>query len=85
MSGFGRVPEYSEEWGEAFLAAMHDYLETLETSLEGDDLDNDVETISGEPFCGCADCYEREMYLMATKLVVEGYESGKVRLVDGDG
>jgi hypothetical protein len=32
------------------------------------------------PFCGCQDCYEREVYLMATKLVIEGYESGKVHL-----
>jgi hypothetical protein len=81
MSAYPLVPAYSEQWGDRFIATLHDYISDLERSVdEGDD----VETISGEPFCGCSDCYEREAYLMALKLAIEGYEAGEVRLVDAE-
>jgi hypothetical protein len=79
MSSYGRVPVFGEEWGEAFTEAMRDYVNLLEVALE-DETEAEIETLSGEPFCGCQDCYEREVYLMATKLVIEGYEAGKVHL-----
>jgi hypothetical protein len=92
MSGFGRVPVFDEEWGDLFLKKLNDYMQTLEAFLDVEgldpdiapDLESDVETISGEPFCGCSDCYERESYLMAAKLVIEGYEAGRIRLEDPD-
>jgi hypothetical protein len=79
---FGRVPVFSEAWGEKTLAAMREYIETLELALDDDSMEMEVETLSGEPFCGCSDCYEREGYLMMTKLVLEGHEAGEVRLSD---
>lgn len=81
MPSFGRVPVFSEEWGEQFSTTMQDYLTRLEQSLE-DAIDADVETISGEPFCGCSVCWERETYLMAVKLAIEGHEAGLVWLED---
>ena len=83
MSSFGRVPVFGEEWGESFVTALREYIDVLEVSLEGE-TEAEVETISGDPFCGCSDCYEREVYLLATKLVIEGYEAGKVWLEDPD-
>lgn len=74
-----RLPVFSEEWGEEFVASMRGYIEALELSVDGD---IDVETLSGEPFCGCGDCYERETYLMAVKLALEGHEAGRVRLAE---
>jgi hypothetical protein len=83
MSTFGRVPVFDEEWGELFMDAMASYVELLERSLEdeGDDA-VEVETISGVPFCGCQECWERETWLLAVKLAIEGFEAGKVRLED---
>jgi len=78
-----RLPEFDEAWGENFIDQMRDYIDTLEASLD-DDNEIEIDTLSGVPFCGCTDCYERETYLLATKLVIEGYEAGKVRLVDVD-
>jgi hypothetical protein len=78
-SSYGRVPVYGEEWGESFMEAMRTYVDILEVALEHD-TEAEVETLSGMPFCGCSDCYEREVYLMATKLVLEGQEDGKVWL-----
>jgi hypothetical protein len=79
---FGKIPTYSEEWGEGFIEAMRDYMGALERSIDYESEENgqEVETISGQPFCGCTDCYERESYLMAIKLTVEGYEAGLVKL-----
>ena len=80
-SSFGRVPVFGEEWGESFVSALREYIDVLEVSLDDDtETAVEIETISGEPFCGCSDCYEREVYLLATKLVIEGYEAGKVWL-----
>ena len=79
MSSYGKVPVFDEEWGEAFTEAMRDYVNLLEVALE-DGTEAEIETLSGEPFCGCSDCYEREVYLMAVKLALEGYEAGKVDL-----
>jgi hypothetical protein len=76
---FGRVPIYDEAWGEQFLTTLHQYVEALESSVDGD-LEDEIETLSGVPFCGCSDCYDREAYLMAVKLTIEGYEEGRVRL-----
>jgi len=84
MSSYGRVPIFEEEWGEAYMEAMRVYVDLLEVSLE-DGTEAEIETLSGMPFCGCSDCYEREVYLMATKLVIEGYEAGKVHLEEPDG
>jgi hypothetical protein len=79
---FGKVPVFEETWGEDFMEKMHDYMGGLERSVDAESIEDegDVETISGMPFCGCPDCYERESYLMALKLAIEGYEAGKVKL-----
>ena len=83
MPSFGRVPVFGEEWGEQFTTTLGEYIERLELSLEDDTVE--VETISGDPFCGCSVCYDRETYLMATKLAIEGYENGKVWLEEPGG
>ena len=76
-----RRPEFDEAWGQTFTDRMRDYLDTLAASLDEDD-ETEVDTLSGLPFCGCPDCYDRETWLLATLLAVEGYEAGNVRLVD---
>jgi hypothetical protein len=80
VSTFPRVPTYSEEWGERFITTMRDYTEGLERAVDEDGVAE--ETLSGHPFCGCSDCYERETYLMAMALTIEGYQTGEVRLAD---
>jgi hypothetical protein len=77
---FGKVPEFTENWGERFIRRMRDYMEELEESVENPEADG--ETLSGQPYDGCQDCVEREYGLMAIKLTIEGYEAGEVKLVD---
>lgn len=75
---FGRVPVYDDQWGEQFTTVMNTYLAMLDESVENPD--DDVETLSGQPYDGCPDCVFRESNLMAIKLALEGHEQGKVRL-----
>lgn len=77
MTDYGRVPVFSEEWGTQTTSTVRDYIAELEAALDND---VEIETLSGVYFCGCSDCYEREAYLMLTKLVVEGVEAGEVTL-----
>jgi hypothetical protein len=79
-----RLPEFDEEWGEAFTTAMREHMDQLYESIDADEDDPaaDPVVLSGAPFCGCTDCDERERYLLATILIIEGYEQGKVKLVD---
>jgi hypothetical protein len=79
VSGFGKVPVFDEAWGVDFEVRMVEYMNSLYFSLDAP-IDVEVETISGEIFCGCETCDFRERYLMATKLIIEGYQAGKVRL-----
>jgi hypothetical protein len=84
-----RVPEFDEEWGNEFVTQIRAHMEALyESVLEEAEAEDDVEVeqnvISGQPFCGCEDCDERERYLLATILILEGHEQGRVRLVDVD-
>ena len=78
-----RRPIFDEVWGERFQLAVRAYIESLEhtLSLEGVIGEEDTtETLSGLPYDGCSDCYERESWLMAVALAIQGYEAGEVRL-----
>ena len=77
-----RLPDFDVEWGEEFTQRMRAHMDQLYESVTVGDGEMDQVTVSDQPFCGCEDCDERERYLLATILIIEGYEQGKVRLVD---
>lgn len=81
-----RRPVFDEVWGERFQMQLLTYMEGLRLAVDEESQDaGDVEypeTLSGEPFCGCSDCEEREYLLMAIALALEGAESGQVSLDD---
>jgi ArsR family metal-binding transcriptional regulator len=85
MSEFARMPEFDEEWGRAFTAAMRAHMEQLHESVYGFDDDAEptaepMQVYPEYPFCGCEDCDERERYGLAMILIIEGYENGEVKL-----
>lgn len=41
-----------------------------------------VETLSGEPFCGCSPCFWRETLFYVVPRIIQGYEEGKIELED---
>ena len=43
--------------------------------------ENEVtETLSGQPFCGCSQCFWREALFFVVPKIIKGFEEGKVEL-----
>jgi hypothetical protein len=78
---YTRLPNFDEEWGKSFIAKMRQHMEQLYASVYDEDTADPVQLLPEFPFCGCEECDERERYLLAMILIIEGYEAGKVTLV----
>ena len=70
-----------EKWASSFQQDLEEYMMVLQDSL---DEDEDVETLSGEPYCGCSDCYWREILFFASPKLMMAQNEGKIEL-DGTG
>ena len=89
-----RRPIFDEAWGERFTHAMRAHEEHLQRIVDADNddlLDEDDPlyavdrtTFTGQPFDGCQDCWEREMWSLAIALALQGAESGEVTLEEPD-
>lgn len=64
-------------WAEELEQGLDDYMNGLFDSLDNEE---DVPTLSGQPFCGCSTCVTREMLFYATPVIMEGQNSGAVTL-----
>lgn len=65
------------EWAEELEQGLEEYMESLYESLDSDE---DYETLSGQPFCGCGTCVTREMLWYATPIIMQGQTDGAVEL-----
>jgi hypothetical protein len=45
---------------------------------EGIELEEDFETLSGQPFCGCSTCYVREELFFLIPRILEAYKNGQI-------
>jgi hypothetical protein len=71
-----------QDWAHTLEKGVEDYTDMLMDAVyEGTD-DEISETISGEPFCGCAQCFWRETLFYLVPRLLEGYEEGKVELLE---
>lgn len=77
---------FTEEWGELVQEAVADML-AEQWRDDWPDADSAPPAPSGEPFCGCPTCEQRETSYLAVMLGIVGYLSGDVELIieDGDG
>jgi hypothetical protein len=70
------------DWAHELETGVADYTDMLfEAVYEGPD-DEIPETLSGNPFCGCADCFWREALFYLVPRLLEGYNEGKVELIE---
>jgi hypothetical protein len=71
-----------QEWAEDLEKGVEEYTDQLfEVVFDGEDLgDNDVPTLSGEPFCGCSTCFFREALFYVVPRIINGYKEGKITL-----
>lgn len=69
-----------EAWAHDLEKGVEDYTDMLfEAVWEGSE-ELIVETVSGEPFCGCSACFWREALYYLVPKIIRGYEDGKIEL-----
>ena len=65
------------DWAEELEQGLEEYMGNLFASLDDDE---EYETLSGQPFCGCETCVTREMLWYATPIILQGNADGAVEL-----
>jgi len=71
-----------QEWAHELEKGVEEYTDMLfEAMWESSDYEI-TETKSGEPFCGCSQCFWREALFFIVPKLLRGYEEGKIELED---
>jgi len=71
-----------QDWAHQLEKGVEEYTDMLfEATWESSD-DEITETLSGEPFCGCSQCFWREALFFIVPKLIRGYEEGKIELED---
>jgi hypothetical protein len=71
-----------QDWAHELEKGVEDYTDMLMDAIYEGSEEEITETISGELFCGCAPCFWREALFYLVPRLLEGYESGKVELLE---
>lgn len=74
------------EWAQNLERSFKQYMESCEEQIDaewfGDVSDEEFQTVSGELFCGCPECYSREAIMFLIPHIIDGYKEGKLTLED---
>jgi hypothetical protein len=75
-----------QEWAVDLERSYDEYVMGLDIFLAPEEeLDTDLpDTISGQPFCGCNNCYSREQLFFLVPRIIRGYKEGKVTLAEDE-
>lgn len=71
-----------QEWAHELETGVEAYTDMLFESVWDGEEDDSADTLSGEPFCGCAQCFWREALFYLVPRLLEGYNEGKVELIE---
>ena len=69
-----------EVWAHELQHGVEDYTDMLFESLYASDEEEIPETLSGQPFCGCSNCFWREALFFITPKLLKGFQEGKLEL-----
>jgi len=65
------------DWAQELQGSIEEYMMTL---MESIDSDEDVETVTNQPFCGCDVCYWREVLAFVSPKIMQAQLAGKIEL-----
>ena len=71
-----------QDWAHQLEKGVEEYTDMLFEAMWESSDDEIVETLSGEPFCGCSQCLWREALFFIVPKLIRGYEEGKIELED---
>lgn len=66
-----------EKWAEVLQKGLDEYMNALQDSINED---ANIDTLSGELYCGCTDCFWRETLFYAAPIIMAGQAEGKIEL-----
>lgn len=72
-----KVVIHDVSWAQKLEHEYEDYMDSCSESLDEDD---EFETLSGEPFCGCSTCFTREQLVFLIPRISEGLNEGKISI-----
>lgn len=68
-----------QAWSSELQAGLSEYIDHLLYGI--DEPEEEIDTLSGQPFCGCDVCYWRETLFYVVPKVLDGYLSGKITVI----
>jgi hypothetical protein len=71
-----------QDWAQQLEKGVEEYTDMLFEAMWESSDDEITETLSGEPFCGCSQCFWREALFFIVPKLIRGYEEGKIELED---
>ena len=71
-----------QDWAHQLEKGVEEYTDMLFEAMWESSDDEIAETLSGEPFCGCSQCFWREALFFIVPKLIRGSEEGKIELED---
>ena len=67
-------------WSQELEDEYTTYMANCESTIDSDfyEENNDFQTLSGQPFCGCDVCYTREQLFFLVPRIIDAYKTGKI-------
>jgi len=67
-----------EAWAKKLEEDFEQYMDACMFSADADEseLDENFVTVSGEPYCGCSTCYNREVIMFLIPRIIDAYQQG---------
>jgi len=69
-----------EAWAQDLERGVESYTDMLFEAVWSEEENEVTETLSGQPFCGCSQCFWRETLFFVVPKIIKGFEEGKVEL-----
>ena len=65
----------NEAWAKTLEEEFETYMYACQDSVD-QEIDEEFETVSGEPYCGCSTCYNREVIMFLMPRMIDAYKNG---------
>ena len=73
------------QWSQDLENEFTTYMANCESTIDAEfyegtefEIENDFETLSGQPFCGCETCYVREELWFLVPRIIDAYKKGQI-------
>lgn len=62
-------------WAKQLEEDFEEYIYSCMESVDGEH-DDEFDTVSGVPYCGCSTCYNREVIMFLMPRIIDAYKQG---------